>query len=121
MNPRILKLTVAASALLAVFLVYRWWHQPPAVEFDNLRYIQLLWTAVSSRNEDWLNGVDKAVQQRRESGEMSDSELSHFQKVIATARSGDWDAAGRQCFAFAEAQQNRRRSKPATEHHHHEH
>lgn len=121
MNPRFLKLTFAAAALLALILVYRWWHRPPVVEFDNLRYIQLLWTAVSSRNEDWLNGVDSAVQQRRDAGEMSDRELSHFQQIITLARSGDWDAASRQCFAFAEAQQNRHRSHPATEHHHHEH
>ncbi len=103
---------------LGVF-VYQWWTRPPAVEFDNLRYIQLLWTAVSSRNEEWLGKVASVVEQRHADGEMSASELAHFQAVITTAESGQWEAAARECYDFAAAQQYRRRTRPATEHHDH--
>jgi hypothetical protein len=76
-------------------------------------------TAVSSRNEDWLNRVELAVEERHETGEMSEHELRHFLSVIETARAGDWKAADRQCFDFAEAQLSRRRKKkPSVEHRH---
>lgn len=107
--------------IIAIVWLRAWWMTPPAVEFDNLRYIQLLRTAVSARNSEWLNKVASAVDQRLAEGAMSRSEHSHFGKLIAQARSGAWEAADKECFRFEEAQLNRRRSRPASEQHDHDH
>lgn len=112
---------IAVFALAAVVLVYRQWTYPPAVEFDNLKYIQLLSTAVSARNAAWVDKVEQAITERQDSGEMSRRERQHFDRVIELARQEKWPEADRACFAFAEAQLNRRRARPATAHDHDEH
>lgn len=116
--------TIVGGSIVVVvvaIVVVRWWAQPPAVEFDNLKYIQLLTTAVSARNDDWLTKVDNAVAERHEHGEMSDGELTAFREIIGTARDGNWEQADRDCYALAEAQLSRRRSKPPSNDHGHEH
>lgn len=108
-------LWAAVAVLLIVGLwFYSRWGRPPAVEFDNLRYVQLLRTAVSARNADWLAKVDSAVDQRLASGDMSSTEHAHFRSLIAMAREGAWKEADIACFRFEEAQLGRRRSRPAT-------
>ena len=104
----------AAVLLIAGVWLYSRWGRPPAVEFDNLRYVQLLRTAVSARNADWLAKVDSAVDQRLASGEMSSTEHAHFESLIAMAREGAWKEADIACFRFEEAQLGRRRTKAAT-------
>lgn len=111
--------TAAGVVLVAGWLIFRWWTYPPAVEFDNLRYLQQLSSAVSSRDEEWVGKVDEVVRLRHSDGLMSESELEHFQSIITTARSGFWDRADRECYAFAEAQLNRRRTKPPSDGHDH--
>jgi hypothetical protein len=114
------KLMISLGILGTLVLFFRWYSRPPAVEYDNLRYIQLLTTAVSARNGDWLEKVDTAVQQRHHDGQMSEAELAHFSRLISQAQSGEWEAADRACFAFAESQLGRRRSKPPGEGHNHD-
>ncbi|WP_437201005.1 hypothetical protein [Planctomicrobium sp. SH664] len=99
----------------------KWWNRPTAVEFDNLKYIQLLTTALSSRSEKMVTQVEGAVKKRFDGHEMSEEEYAHFQKLIQMARDGQWKEADQQCFGFAEAQLNRSRSRPATQTHSHNH
>lgn len=115
--------SIIASAILAAGLWYavQWWNRPPAVEFDNLKYIQLLTTAVSSRNADWLTKVEQAVEQRHVSGEMSDQELRAFQKVLSTAAAEEWKQAEVECDRLARAQLSRRRTRPPIAAHEHDH
>lgn len=116
--------TIVASAAAAVGLWYasQWWHRPPAVEYDNLKYIQLLTTAVSARNADWLAKVEEAVEQRHESGEMSERELQAFQKIFSTVAVKEWKQAEVECYRLAQAQLSRRRAQPpASDGHDHEH
>jgi hypothetical protein len=99
-----------------------WWRYPPAVEFDNLKYIQLLRTAVSSERPDWVAKVKEAVELRVNEGAMSEPERSHFLRVIELAEAKKWKAAHEVCFQFEEAQLNRRRqSQPNSAEHHHAH
>lgn len=100
---------------------WKWWTLPPAVEFDNLKYIQLLTTAVSSRSPAMVDKVESAVQQSATSGKMSEQEQRHFQDLIDLARAGKWEEADRRCFAFAEAQLSRTRNQPPSDKHSHDH
>ena len=92
--------------------------RPPAVEFENLHLIASLRTACSAENEQWLEGVERAVKLRHEEGRMSDAEKAHFQKLIEQAKNGDWRGAEEQCFKFEKAQLGRTRTRPPPEDHH---
>jgi hypothetical protein len=115
-------LAVVATVVVGRYL-HGWWTQPPAVEFDNLKYVQLLRTAVSARNSNWLAGVEKAVELRAAEGKLSDPEREHFGHVVALARDDRWDDADRAAYEFEAAQLSRRRSFPpgGDFHAHHEH
>lgn len=95
--------------------------RPPAVEFENLHLISSLRTACSAQNEQWLDGVERAVKLRHEEGRMSDAEKVHFEKLIERARGGDWRGAEEQCFAFEKAQLGRTRTRPPPREHDHHH
>ena len=110
-----------ALLLFCGYWGWNWWRQPPAVEFDNLKYIQLLRTAVSAERTDWLMSVTQALAQRQSTGQISAQELRHFQHIISLAESGQWQDAHERCFAFEEAQLNRRRALPTTSAHEHQH
>lgn len=100
-------------AIVGLVQLYRWWHQPPAVEIDNLKYIQLLRTAVSSEKPAYVDGVERALNLRHQDGQLSDAELTHFQSIIAVARGGEWQDAHRMAVDFEIAQSDRRRSRRA--------
>lgn len=114
-------LAAACVLAVAVWQAWGWWSRPPAVEFDNLRYIQLLSTAVSARNPEWLEKVGSAVETRHSAGELSDRELAAFERILATARAGEWQRAERDCYELAKAQLSRRRSHPPGDDHEHQH
>lgn len=116
------------AGLLVVFVVgvggwqlLKWWNRPTAVEFDNLKYVQLLTTAVSSRSPEMVAKVDVEITKRFDHGKMSQAEYQHFQKLVALGRAEKWEEAIRGCFEFAEAQLGRSRSQAATESHDHDH
>jgi len=110
-------LALAGLVALAVWII-GWWRYPPAVEFDNLKYIQLLRTAVSAERADWVAKVRQAVDQRVSNGEMSPRERAYFDRVFELAGAGKWREAHEVCFRFEEAQLNRRRKAPAAPHQH---
>lgn len=117
-------LAVLAGLLVvaAVWQMLAWWMRPAAVEFDNLKYIQLLTTAVSSRDAGMVDRVELAILDRRQNGKMSDRESSEFDAIIELAREADWETADRACYALAEAQLNRRRkAPPSADGHDHDH
>lgn len=119
MNTR--NLLTGAAALAALFLTLGGCSRPPAVEFANLPLVSSLRTACSARNEQWLTGVERAVTKRHGEGQMSAVEKDHFSKLIAQARSGDWQGAEKQCYHFERAQLNRTREHPAEREHAHVH
>ncbi|WP_437194105.1 hypothetical protein [Planctomicrobium sp. SH527] len=115
---------VAAGVLILCVIgwfAFQWWTRPIAVEFDNLKYIQLLTTAVSNRSPEMIEKVNLAIDERSKEGKMSQPERQHFQNIIQQARNDEWEAAHRASFAFAEAQLNRRRSQAPTDNHEHSH
>lgn len=122
--------TLALRGMMALVLGlclwwgYRWWNYPPVVEYDNLKYIQLLRTAVSSQRPDWVAKVTEAIELRCRAAEMSPAERAHFDRVLAQANAGQWEAAHRLCWQFEEAQLSRRRpnsTRRESESHRHDH
>lgn len=111
------------SMLIAVigWQLLKWWTRPAAVEFDNLKYIQLLTTAVSYRSAEMVDKVETAIRQRFDSEQMSEAEFDHFQSLIALAHDEKWELADRECFEFAEAQLSRSRRRPPSTDDGHEH
>lgn len=118
----VLAVLAGLLAVAAVWQAWVWWMRPAAVEFDNLKYIQLLTTAVSSRDSGMVDRVELAILDRRQQGNISDREIAEFNAIIELARGEEWETADRACYALAEAQLNRRRkSPPSTEEHDHGH
>lgn len=107
-----------ASVLIVVGAIWfvQWWRYPPVVGTENLKYIQLLRTAISSERTDWVEKVKKAVQSRYDEGEMSSKELAHFHRIFQLADAKEWKTAHQVCFRFEESQLNRRRESSELAH-----
>ncbi len=108
------RLWKSLTAFLAVFAMsgwfFLWWlSRPPAVSLENLKYIQLLRTAVSSQSKEMLLRVEGAIEELASKQQVSDSEYQHFAKIISVAREGRWQQADRMAYAFEEAQLSRSR------------
>lgn len=121
MNRNAIAAVSGVILLVTGYWLYGLWSRPPVVEHDNLRYIQLLRTAVSSKNPTWLAGVEKAINLRREENSLSPSEERHFRRILDQAKSGDWSNADKACFEFEQAQLNRRRAPATHKHRDHDH
>jgi hypothetical protein len=103
-------LILSASCLYFVApTLLRWWTLPPAVQLQNLDCIQLLRTAVSSKNSKQLDGVKKLLAQRSDEKKLSEQEHSYFSRIVRFADKNDWAAAEDACMRFEEAQLNRQR------------
>jgi hypothetical protein len=101
---------LAITFLLTVGIaigVIQWYRRPPVVSEGQLRYIQLLRTAVSSHNEEHVAGVERVLKKKLDGGELTPKEWRHFQGIIQTAKRGDWDSAAEACESFERAQQYR--------------
>lgn len=100
----------ACMGIVGLFVFLSYWLQPPVVPIANIKYIQLLRTAVSSQNIDYVKKVDGAVDSLKEKGELGEPEWSYFKKIIAKALAGDWQAADKACLQWEKAQSDRTRA-----------
>jgi hypothetical protein len=100
-----------SALLLSICLWQLWliWTRPPVVQTDNLRFVQLIRTACSSKRQDYLLGVEKSLQSQQASEPMSAAEQSFFQRILDLAKNGKWDEADRLAQQLENAQLNRRR------------
>lgn len=76
----------------------------PNAQPNNKRLITSLRTALSAKNDQWLQANEKLVQQRHQQGEMSDDEHAAFVEIIEQARGGDWQGAEQAALDFQRAQ-----------------
>jgi hypothetical protein len=76
----------------------------PVAEPANMELISSLRTALSARNDQWLDENEKIVEQRREAGEMGDEPYAAFRGIIDQARAGDWAGAEHASVDFQRAQ-----------------
>jgi hypothetical protein len=78
--------------------------RPPQVGAENLAVIESLRTAVSTRNDTWLEDNARLIAQRHERGQLDDAQFAAFDNIIRQARGGDWAGAETQVVALAKAQ-----------------
>lgn len=113
---------VGAALLLVVTMFGSWWwFRPPAIGYANLKYVQLLHTAVSSRNPEWVSGVRRALEHRKSHGEISEAEFQALSGIVAVAEAQRWDEAEAECIRLEKAQAYRRRSDRPEDDEAHEH
>lgn len=96
---------------------------PPQVEGHNREIVTSLATAVSARDQGWLEQNARLIERRKSEGELSDQEYEVFNRIVAQAKAGDWDKAERAVYGLREAQrpssedrENAARRKLAPEH-----
>jgi hypothetical protein len=72
---------------------------------SNSRHLlEALQTAVSAKNDQWLEAAAKQVEEQRSKGQMSEPEHQALASIIDLAKAGKWDAAQSRVFALSEAQ-----------------
>jgi hypothetical protein len=100
-----------ALAVLIVVLLTLWlpgWRTyPEATSRESLDLIKALYSATSAQNEEWLARVETEIAEAAEEGKMSPRERDAFDRITATARSGEWSAAQQASLRFAEEQLRR--------------
>ena len=81
----------------------------PAFQVANLRYVQLLRTAISAREPEKVDRVIASAQEQQRSAALSADEMSVLMEISLTAKGGAWDEAEQACFQLEQGQQWRRR------------
>ena len=76
----------------------------PQFDRGNRHLLETLQTAVSAKNTEWLDAVNKQIEQQQSAGKMSAAELKTLRAVIQLAKEGQWAAAQQRLFAVVEAQ-----------------
>ncbi|GIX04713.1 MAG: hypothetical protein KatS3mg114_0582 [Planctomycetaceae bacterium] len=77
---------------------------PPRFPPQHLRWLSLLQTAISAQRTDWVEGVDRAVRQVHQTGDMTETEFRQLSEIIELARQGKWETAERWIQRLIEAQ-----------------
>lgn len=71
---------------------------------ESLEILLALRTACSTQNPERLQKVEKALDQARKAGNLSQEEADALYRIIELAREGHWQQADRACRAFQKAQ-----------------
>ncbi|WP_422927970.1 hypothetical protein [Singulisphaera sp. PoT] len=79
--------------------------QSPQVSGHNREIIVSLATAVSSRNDGWLDANAKLIEERHSQGKLADGEYEALKQIVAKAKAGDWPAAEKEVYALRDGQQ----------------
>ena len=99
---------VGALAVLLVPLAVVWWpgcrQYPPVTSKESLGAMKLLYSACNTRDPARLDRVERTVQGLARDGKVTPAERESFERIVATARAGDWEKAEDAAFKFAQDQ-----------------
>jgi hypothetical protein len=76
----------------------------PAAEPENLRLITSLRTALSAKNETWLNQNDELIEKRYAEKTLGEASYQAFKAIVNQARAGEWREAEFEALKFQRAQ-----------------
>lgn len=102
-----MKLNLAAAILIVGILGCG--SGEPIVQVANFKYVQLLRTAISSRDRVKVDKVLEAVRLQLSRGDMDEGEITVLTDIGLMASDGNWSEAERACLNLEQAQQSRRR------------
>jgi hypothetical protein len=74
--------------------------EPSAREVKNARAFEALLSAVALRNEKEMEQDARLVEERHDSGELSDGHYREIRKIIDKARGKDWAGAEKGAYEF---------------------
>lgn len=95
--------TIALASLLLVVSVGCREH-PRVTSHASLDLIKQVYTACNTQNPERLAKCKEAVATLLDNGELSAAERESFERIIALADSGDWQAAAAKSLQFARDQ-----------------
>jgi hypothetical protein len=90
--------TVAAGVLLALAGC----SGPSEREYKNRKELEALLTAIVLKDPKELEKDAQRIDQRHDSGELSDASYRELWEIITKARARDWDAAEKRAYQFRE-------------------
>jgi hypothetical protein len=94
---------VLALVLMGPLLLILGCGEPSVRELKNRRELEALLTAVSLKNKSELEKDITRIDERHDSGELSDQGYNDLQEIIKKARAGDWSAAEKQAYQLRES------------------
>lgn len=103
-----LRWLIGALVVLAVPFVVIWWpgcrEYPAVTSKESLSLMKLLYAACNTKDPVRLAKVEQGIEQLSRAGKMTTAEKDGFDKILGLAKGGDWAAAEKAAFKFAEDQ-----------------
>lgn len=100
--------TTAAALCLALTLVGCGGPSQIGSDEEALKAVDALYTAVSTRRIDLLDGCAARIDELHSTGKLPDGAFSQLKPLIAEARSGKWETSLRKLYDFIRGQRARR-------------
>jgi hypothetical protein len=76
--------------------------EPSVRELKNRRELEALLTAISLKNQKELEKDIRRIDERHESGQLSDASYNELQEIVKKAQGGDWAGAEKQAYQMRE-------------------
>ncbi len=90
-DSRLRRATVLSLVLMGPLLLILGCGEPSVRELKNRRELEALLTAVSLKNKSELEKDIKRIDERHNSGELSDQGYNDLQEIIKKAQAGNWE------------------------------
>jgi hypothetical protein len=107
-NPTNRRAAYAVGGVTFVLLAcwFIWGGSPPQMGADRevFRTVDALFTAITARDVQQLGLCEQRLTGYKESGKLSDDAWTYLDRVIRTARSGEWQSAAEKLYGFMKAQ-----------------
>jgi hypothetical protein len=96
----------AAGAILLLFVIWFAWGRTPQMGADkeSVKVVDALYTAVTARSTTRLTQCEKRLHTLRDEGKFPRRAADYLDRLIATARGGNWKTATHKLFDFMRAQ-----------------
>ena len=77
--------------------------EPSVRELKNRRELEALLTAISLKNQKEVDKDIQRIEDRHNSGELSDAGYKDLQAIVKKAQAGDWGGAEKQAYELRES------------------
>ncbi len=77
--------------------------EPSVRELKNRRELEALLTAISLKNQKEVDKDIQRIEDRHNSGELSDAGYKDLQAIVKKAQAGDWGGAEKQAYGLRES------------------